>query len=155
MYYDGFFKDDALALLKKRINFMPLLAYAFLNHMETAYAITMLKTSIFNTSWEVQPNDYTTDQLDFYGLIIRRALMTRQFLIEIGQDATPDDTLNANLNVRDMYKKMNVKYDPTNSSKAFQFKSAQLLQFQKWLDLLWSPRQEFIKVDPATYTILD
>lgn len=154
-YYVEVFHKNAIELMQKRITFMPLLAYAFLNHVETKSSFSLVYDSLIGSAVTISPDQETTGRLDFIGLILRRALMTRQFLNEIGMDATPVDSLNGNLNIHETYKKMRINYDSQNKDTASLFKSSQMVKIQQWVNLLYGSRDNFLKVDPASYVIID
>lgn len=154
MYYVRASKTDTIELLKKRITFLPFLSYAFLNHLERKYSLQLMWGSgLVNRSWNVNLDDYTLSELDYYTLIIRRALMTRQFLNEINIDAVPDNGFKSSLKIQNIYKNMKVNYDSKMTTLEFVAKEAQMKEFQKLTNLLMGPRDEFKKVDPATYVI--
>jgi hypothetical protein len=152
-YYDGVFKRNAIELMRRRITFMPLLAHAFLNHIETKSPMGLMFDSIFHKTFVVNPDADTTDLFDFIGLIIRRALMSRHFLNEIDLDATPQDSLYANLNVHETFKRMKINWESSPSDAAVSLKQNQLKRFQSWVELLYGSKADFIKVDPSNYII--
>lgn len=154
MYYVQVSKNDAIALMKKRITFMPFLAYAFLNHLEKKGKLQLLWDSgLVNRSWDVNLNDFSLAELDFYTLIVRRALMSRQFLNSINIDAIPDNGFTSTLKIENIFKKMRVNYDSPTRAPEFVAKAAQMKTFQALNDLLSAPQNEFKKVDPSTYVI--
>jgi len=152
-YYVGDFKNNAIDLMRKRITFMPLLAYAFLNHVEKKTSFTMIVDSLIHAAVTIDPNKETTDRLDFIGLIMRRALMSRRFLNEIGLDAVPEDSLNANLNIHQTLKSVWVNSNPDSTDSASMFKAKQYVRFQQLTELLYGSQENFLSVDPASYVI--